>query len=216
MSSGSTHYLRQEVARLQEENHQLKDELLPLRSYVDALQSLMDAIDAMHESIAIIPLLQQIMYNALTVLDAKDGSLLVLDEETDELVFVLASGDVEEDQLVGYRLPPGEGIAGWVVKNAKATIVNNVKSDPRFLPSVDEAFDFQTDSILAAPIMGGGRVLGVIEALNKHSGENFSKTDQTLLALLCHFAGEVILRMIASSDERVAAHRKSKSETEAD
>lgn len=201
MSSDTMVYLRRETARLQEENERLRAEVRSLRQYAAGVQALTDALGSWDPHGEVMPLLDSILYNALTVLDSKDGSLLVLDDETNELVFVLAQGDVEESQLLGYRIPPGQGIAGWVAKNAKPTIVNNPSKDPRFLPSIDRAFDFRTESILAAPIIGGGRVMGVIEVLNKHSGEEFTPADLNLLTLLCHLAGEALHRLVTETDE---------------
>ena len=198
----SLRYLKQEVHRLQEENRQLREEAVSLRQYVDSIQTLMAAIDEMDANTEVMPLLDRILYNAMTVIDAKDGSLLVLDDETGELVFVLVYGDVAEEKLVGYRLPPGKGIAGWVAQNRKATIVNNVRADSRFFPGVDDAFQFHTQSILAAPIVGANKVLGVIEVVNKHNGRPFDPTDQILLTLLCRFAGEILNTMVQQGEKQ--------------
>lgn len=201
MSSETMAFLQRETVRLKEENERLRNEVQSLQQYVDAIQALIDAVEAWKPHGEVMPLLERILYNALNVLDSNDGSLLVLDDETGELVFVLVHGDVEESALLGYRIPAGKGIAGWVAKNAKPTIVNNPSKDPRFLPSIDQAYDFKTESLLAAPILGGGRVMGVIEVLNKHSGEEYTATDQNLLVLLCHFAGEVLHKLVAESDD---------------
>ena len=93
-----TRYLKQEVTRLQEEYKELKEEVVSLRSLLDSLNALMEAIDAIDPASAeIMPMLDRILYNALDVLDADAGSLLVLDEETQELVFVLAHGSVPRE-----------------------------------------------------------------------------------------------------------------------
>ena len=210
--SDPTFYLRQETARLQEENRQLREEVQSLRQYAEGVQSLVDLVGAWDPHSEVMPLLDRILYNALSVLDAKDGSLLVLDDETNELVFVLVRGVVDENELHGVRIPPGAGIAGWVAKHAKPAIVDNPRKDPRFLASIDEKFDFRTESLLAAPIIGGGRVMGVIETLNKHTGEPFNQADLTLLTLLCHFAGEVLDRLVTETNgkQEKAARKPSK------
>jgi sigma-B regulation protein RsbU (phosphoserine phosphatase) len=194
--------VKQEVLRLQEENRQLREEVVSLRQYVDAVQTLMAAIDELTPDTEVMPLLDRILYNALTVIDAKDGSLLVLDDETSELVFVLVHGDVTADKLIGYRLAPGKGIAGWVAQNKRATIVNNVRSDGRFYAGVDDAFQFHTQSLLAAPLIGGNKVLGVIEVINKHNGKPFDQADETLLMLLCRFAGEILNELVRQGEAR--------------
>jgi signal transduction protein with GAF and PtsI domain len=200
----SSRYLKQEMARLQEENRALREEVVSLREYIDGLQTLMEAVDQLKPDAEVMPMLDRILANALIVTNAKDGSLLVLDEERDELVFILSYGDVANDDLAGYRLPLDKGIAGWVARQQQPTIVDNAQSDARFYAGIDSAFDFKTSSLLAAPIVGGGRTLGVIEVLNKRNDASFTSTDQTLLTLLCRYAGEILNVMTLNEPPLVA------------
>jgi len=185
------HPLRDEITRLQEENRMLTREVTGLRRFIRSLQNLADASEG-DVSTHIVELLEQILRNALEAIDARNGSLLVLDEDTGELVFVLSLGEVPPSSLTGVRLPPGTGIAGWVAAHREPTIVEDARKDARFYPGVDDAFQFNTKSLVAAPIVGGGRVIGVIEALNKEYGRSFGADDLALLMLLCRFAGELL------------------------
>ncbi|MBN1310320.1 MAG: GAF domain-containing protein [Anaerolineae bacterium] len=196
-------YIKGELTQLKEENQNLREEVVVLREYLNALHALLDAIDDLDPTVEIMPLLDRILANGMAVTNAQDGSLLVLDEETNELVFVLARGQVAPSRLIGQRIPPGRGIAGWVAQKNQPTIVNNARADIRFYPGIDDAFKFQTNSVLAVPIVGQGRVLGVIEVLNKRSGRIFDPADQTLLTLLCRFAGDVLLTMIQQEEQAV-------------
>lgn len=187
---------QRELTQVREENLHLKDELFALRRLIDSMQNLMEASEKLRPKDEILDLLEDTLGNALETINAKDGSLLVLDEDTEELVFVVAQGDLPRDALRWRRIPPGEGVAGWVVQNGRATIVNDAKTDERFYSGVDDEFHFRTKSILAAPIIGGGRVLGVLEMLNKQGGMSFSSCDQTLLTIMCRFAGELLYTML--------------------
>lgn len=189
-------YLQQEVSRLQDENQSLKDEVLSLREVTESTKLLASAIDELDPNTEVMPLLGCILASALAVIHAEDGSLLVLDEETDELVFVLSHGQVPQEKLAGVRIPPGKGIAGWVATHNRPTIVNNAATDDRFYAGIDNRFDFTTNSVLAVPLASKGRVMGVVEVLNKTSGAPFSEIDQSLLFLLCRFAGDVIHSVI--------------------
>ena len=200
---GVSSYVKQELARLKDENETLREEVISLRQYMDALQTLMESVDDMDPNAEIMPLLDRILFNAQTLINAQDGSLLVTDEETNELVFVLVRG-VGSAQLPGRRMPWDKGIAGWVVQNKKSTVVNNASADDRFYAGIDQSIKFETRSILAAPILGGSKVLGVIEVVNKRDGLPFNKTDQTLLTLLCRFAGEVLHRMVQQDENSPA------------
>ncbi|HEC34309.1 MAG TPA: GAF domain-containing protein [Chloroflexi bacterium] len=176
-------FLQQENIRLRQENRLLTDEVHALRRYVRALQRLQETVQRFTPQKDILDLLDETLDCALALLDAADGSLLLVDEETDELVFVLVHGVVRET-LPGYRFDRRQGIAGWVVEHAEPVIVNNVRADPRFLPKVDECLGFVTRSLVAVPLAARGRVLGVIEVLNKRFGEDFTDDDVSLLSVL--------------------------------
>lgn len=191
---------REEVLRLEEENTRLRGEVLALRQFIDSMQNLVDALENPKPEFEIMALLSEVLKNSLETINAKDGSLLVLDEDTKELVFVVTHGDLPAEELVWRRLPAGGGIGGWVVENEKSVIVNDVQSDERFYPAIDEEFGFKTRSMLAAPIIGGGSVLGVIEVLNKQDGKLFNHDDLTLLTLMCRFSGELLTSVIQQNE----------------
>ncbi len=186
----------EEQAQLEEENQRLTRELKALRQFIDALENLTEAVEHPQGEGEVMDLLTDILGNARQTIRADDGSLLVLDEDSGELSFVLSQGAIPQEQLAWRRVPRGKGIAGWVVENRRATIVNDVQMDDRFYANIDEELHFKTHSILAAPIIGGGKVLGVIEVLNKADGEPFTADDQTLLTLMCRYAGELLHTLI--------------------
>ncbi len=168
---------------LQQENSRLKEEVTRLRDYVSNLQSLHRAARHLLSEKDIMTLLDKTLYYALTVLDAHDGALLLRDEDTNELVFVLVQGQVRE-KLPGYRIAYREGIAGWVAEHREPVIVNNVRSDPRFSPRVDKSFGFETRKLVCVPLVARDKILGVIEVLNKSGGQDFVEADLDLLSLL--------------------------------
>ena len=109
-------------------------------------------------------------------------SLLMVDEEKQELVFEAALG-AKGKEAAAIRPKIGEGVAGWVAETGRPAIVNDVKRDPRFAPHVDAKTSFETRSILCAPLVSRGRTIGVLEILNKRGG-SFSKTDLELVLTL--------------------------------
>lgn len=197
-----------ENEHIADENQALRDEVISLRTFIDSMLNVMEAIENAPPEFEILELLEEILTNARNTINASDGSLLVVDEDTEELVFVLSQGTIQRERLRWRRLPPGTGIAGWVATHRRATVINDARTDERFYRSLDDELDFETRSVLAAPILGGGRVLGVIEILNKSNGRLFSSGDQTLLSLICRFAGELLHNVIGSrageSDTRQA------------
>ncbi|NIS78772.1 MAG: GAF domain-containing protein [Anaerolineales bacterium] len=193
-------FLQAEAARLRQENRDLKEELAVLRSSVRALSALQDLILRMTPSSDLLNYLDDMLAAALAVVGATDGSLLLLDEETEELVFAVVRG-AARNQLTGYRLPPGKGIAGWVADTRKPLVVQDVHNDPRFYPQVDEAFGFQTQTLACVPLLDGSRVLGVIQAINKMPDRAFTVEDNDLLMVLAQLASVAITRAEAFSEE---------------
>jgi PAS domain S-box-containing protein len=97
------------------------------------------------------------------------GSLLMLDDETGELVFVMTLEEGQE-KLVGLRVPAGMGIVGDVARTQQYAIVHDAESDPRFYRAVSDGIGYNVHSILCVPIVVKGRTIGVIELLNKRTG----------------------------------------------
>src|SRR3972149_3496198 len=104
--------LQLEVTRLKDENQDLRAELAVLHSSIRALSALQDLIQRLTPSTDVLDLLGDLLESVLAVVGASDGSLLLVDEETKEMVFAVVHGKAKE-RLTGYRLPHGQGIAGW-------------------------------------------------------------------------------------------------------
>jgi PAS domain S-box-containing protein len=93
----------------------------------------------------------------------------MLDEETDELVFVMTL-EAGEEKLFGVRIPRGQGIVWSVTESQRYDIVGDVHSDPRFFRAVSDSVGYEVKNILCVPIVVKGRTIGVIELLNKLEG----------------------------------------------
>jgi sigma-B regulation protein RsbU (phosphoserine phosphatase) len=135
--------------------------------------------------------LNQALNRVAEFLGAEAASIFVVDEPTGELVLRYAVGEVR-DEVVGLRLPSGEGVVGWVVKNGEDLIVPYPGLDARFFEEVDARTGFSTRSILCGPIRTDGLVLGAIEVLNKTEG-TFNDDDLVLLRAVCRLVAEAIL-----------------------
>lgn len=110
------------------------------------------------------------LFGALTELarrtfGAAGCSVAVLDDATDELVFVAASGE-GADRVVGMRLPSGEGLAGWAVTSGQPIAIEDVASDARFQQSFAGQTGYIPKSIVAMPLTTADRTVGVIELLD--------------------------------------------------
>jgi GAF domain-containing protein len=73
--------------------------------------------------------------------------------------------------------------------------VRDVRRDPRFYPEVDEVFGFKTRSMVCVPILlDDGRLLGIIEVLNKVSDGEFNQDDLDLILIVAQLAATAMRR----------------------
>lgn len=124
--------------------------------------------------------LSKIMELAMEIVGSEAASILLLDEKTNELVFDVALGEMGE-KVEQVRLKLDEGIAGWVAKEKKAIIVNDVSKDPRWTQRIDYQSDFKTKSMIAIPLIYKGKTLGVVEVINRSDDGDFSEKDLVVL-----------------------------------
>jgi GAF domain-containing protein len=104
----------------------------------------------------------------------------------------MAARSEMRDELLGFRIPLDEGIAGWVVTNQEPAISNDVAQDERFSSAVDKHIKFRTQSLVALPLISRQKVLGVIELVNKFSKQPFDDQDVETLLLLAALAAMAI------------------------
>ncbi len=152
---------------------ELEREIKQLRVLQQISQALVSEID-------IDDLLRSILRSAIQVMEASAGSLILLEEHTDQLVFRVVEGGGGE-QLEGQQMSRSEGIAGWVLENQQATIVDDTSTDRRHYTQPSESVDFGVTSMVCAPMTVQGRPVGVLQVLNKKSGERFGPSDTELL-----------------------------------
>jgi len=182
------------------EQCELRRERDALRHFLAALSGLVTRLDQPHRENEIAGLLEQTLDTTLQAIHAEGGSLLVLDNRSTELVFAMVRGEAGTPDLVGTRIPPGQGIAAWVARHRRPAVVNSTRDDERFYRDVDVRIAHHTRSVLAAPLIGGGELLGVIELVNRQGGRLFTTGNLNLLALLCRFAGELLKHLVRDID----------------
>lgn len=132
------------------------------------------------------PLLQNILESAVGILNCEAGSLFLVDEQSDEMIFKVTVGPVAAD-LIGQRMPAGSGIVGKAVQTRAPVIVNNVQATSNWFSATDQDTGFVTRAVLAVPLQIKERVIGVLEVINRKDGRPFVEEDQNLLAA---FAGQ--------------------------
>jgi GAF domain-containing protein len=132
-------------------------------------------------------LLAAIVEVARSIFHAKASSILLLDEETEELVFEAVVGE-GEDTLLGTRFPAGKGIAGWVLATRTPLVIEDVQQDPRFAKDVAEDTGYVPSGLMAAPLLHEERALGVLSVLDRPEQSLFSLQEMELLGLFANQA----------------------------
>jgi len=117
-------------------------------------------------SLTLKEVLKKIFFKVAEVFNPENWSLLLVDEENNELYFEIAVGNAA-DSIKNIRLKVGEGIAGWVAQTGTPLIVPDVKNDPRFTRKVDDLSHFTTRSVICIPLRIREKVVGVIELVNE-------------------------------------------------
>jgi GAF domain-containing protein len=127
------------------------------------------------------PLLQAIVEVARAILGARASTIMLLDESAGELVFEAVAGEGED--LVGWRVPAAEGIAGWVAQSRQPLVVEDVMHDPRFDLEAARRTGYVPKGLLAVPLLHDDAVLGVLEVLDRPQRARFSLAEMDLLEL---------------------------------
>jgi sigma-B regulation protein RsbU (phosphoserine phosphatase) len=126
----------------------------------------------------------------LIYLDAEAASIFLLENNDTELVCMDCAGPVD---ITGIRLKASQGIVGKTVMTRECHMVRDVRKDPAFAQSVDQASGFVTKSILCTPLMVQERCIGALELINKKSEDGlFDTRDQHLLLALSSAAALAI------------------------
>ena len=132
-------------------------------------------------------LLQSIVDVARAIFRAKASSILLLDEEADELVFE-AAADESSEALIGKRFPSSTGVAGWVLVTRQPLVLEDVQQDPRFAKGVAEDTGYVPKGLMAVPLLNEESVLGVLQVLDRPQRSRFSLQEMELLGLFANQA----------------------------
>src|SRR6201993_2527970 len=149
-----------------------------------------DVAKALTSSLDLDSILQTIMEKMAEYFRPDTWSLLMVDEQRDDLYFAIAVGTASE-ALKNVRVKVGEGIAGYVAKHGERLIVPDVYTDVRFAKRIDEMTKWETRTIICVPLRSKHRVLGVIQLVNVNMA-GFKDDEAFFLQALCDYAAIAI------------------------
>lgn len=135
---------------------------------------------ALTSTLKIEDLLQTVLDNAILLLEAEKGSLMLLDDSGEYLSIAVAYG-LSDEIIKNTRTKLGEGIAGKVAQEGK----------PRLLEKGVKVQDSKTErkveelpSAISVPLISKNRVVGVININGRKDGGNFTAEHVTMLTVM--------------------------------
>ncbi len=107
--------------------------------------------------------------------------VLLKDKKTENLHFISCE---KEKRTLSWSLQ--EGILSWVVENQKPLLLNQPEKDIHFSENLEQLIGIKINNLLSVPLIRRGRLLGVLEAVNKKEGQIFTEKDLDNLHLLAN------------------------------
>jgi len=138
--------------------------------------------------------LQSIISVASELTHSEVASILKYDDADEHLHFA-AAPFFHREPIQTLRVPLEKSIAGWVFQHVSPLVIQDVKEDQRFYSEIDQKVKFQTDSIVAIPLLIKGQPVGVLEAINKTSPAHYNGEDVLILETLASQAALIIENM---------------------
>ena len=172
--------LRDENELLKVRNRQINDRLTRYQQAFRALNRMDDSMRRLSTEIDIEKFIHELLALALHASDSENGSLILIDEASGELVFVDVIGEAR-DHLLNHRIDRNVGVVGRVVASLEAELVTDVRHSPQWSAEIDQVVGFKTQALMCAPLFSGEKTFGAMEIINNNSTDNFDENDLSIL-----------------------------------
>ena len=126
------------------------------------MTALAEGAAAMNTSLREEDVYQRVLIQAMQALQVETVALGMIDGE--HIVFRAAGGS-DAGNILGHRIAVGDGIVGMAARDGRGVVVHDVRLDKNY-SEADRFGGVEMRSILVAPILAQGRVIGVLEAIN--------------------------------------------------
>ncbi len=190
--------IAQQAHKIQELQQQLDRE-----HFAQELRTLLISVQNAHIILAPFShsfLLEMVVTTAAQVISARSGSLFLIDEKAQDLVFEVAIGPAAQ-QVKKFRVPLGHGIAGIVALSGQPMAIADTPQDDRLAIDIANSVNYIPQNILCVPLFYDDRIIGVLELLDKIDAHAFSLKDMETLALFANIAAFAIAQSQAYHDQ---------------
>ncbi len=157
-------------------------------SHLERMLKVSQMINSTLDQWALLDIIAQL---ASELTNTESASIMLLDEASGEMRFAAATG--QKSANIKPLIVPMEGsIAGTIAREKKPLLIRDVQNDPRWFQQADKQSGFVTRSIIGVPMQVRGKVIGVVEALNKRNNSELSWEDVEVLSALANQAAIAI------------------------
>ncbi len=156
----------------------------------DLLQTMSEILESYNLTVDREGLLQRILQIAVGATGADRGSLMLYEEDRDELVAVVAIG-IEREVLPKIRVAPGEGIAGRAFQERRTILIHGKADRARYQVLRDRD---DIESAISAPLIYDDRALGVLNLSHARTRGAFDEEDLHFVEQLAALDAKFITR----------------------
>jgi transcriptional regulator with GAF, ATPase, and Fis domain len=183
--------LRDENEALKAHNRQIGVRLTRHQQAFRALIQMDETMRGLSAVFDLEKLINKLLSLALHACDSENGSLVLVDDETDELVFADVIGEGRQ-QLLNHRIKSDSGIVGNVVTTKEPVLVADVRKSAHWSPDIDRVIGFKTHALMCAPLYIDDKTYGVIEVINNTSNNDFDDNDLAILRVTARFVSQAL------------------------
>ncbi len=164
-----------------------------LRQRAEELGTLYEIGKEITATLALDAMLQTIVDDAVRLVEADKGLLVLIDVQKERLVEIMGHG-YDQEQLDAHTFGElRDGLTGWVLQEKVPMLTGDLQNDERqhgtALTSVRRSGD---RSAAVAPLLIGDQVLGTLTVVNGPSKQTFTPADLNLVAMLAGQAAVAI------------------------
>jgi len=127
---------------------------------------LQEIAQAFNSTLDLEQVLTLVMAKTTELLGVEAGSVALLSDDRQELVFHASVGK-GADAVKDTKMPADKGIVGWAISRGESVLASDVAHDPRHYAAMDVKSGIETRSLLCVPLVAKGTIIGAIEVLNK-------------------------------------------------
>lgn len=189
--------LEERIEEIEEANYKITDLASELEDKNTTLQRAVNRLSALYKmgltinsTMDLDRLFDQLLHKSLDTLGARIAYLLLLDPEAKVLnIGGIAGTLARQGPGIGIPLRPG-GVSKWVIEHQQPLLIKDVHDTEEF--NTRSLLGFDRETVICAPLIIKGEVIGTLTAANKLDGSFFTPDDLELLSTIAAQASVAI------------------------